>query len=298
MPEDLLFASELLVNGLLVGLMYALVALGFVLIYKASGVFNFAQGDMVLFAGFVAAAFLTIYKLPLWVGIPLALLVLFLMGFVVERLVLRPLVARPVLSIIVATLGLGVFLRGLGPGIWGASTKNIDVGIPNPPIEWAGLFITRVNLVGAIVAVFLLLAFWYFFQKTRIGIAMRAVADDHAAALSVGISLRWVWALTWGIAGLVAVVGGILWGTRLGVDFNLSLLALKVFPVLILGGIESVPGAIIAGLIVGSTENLAAGFVDPFVGGGVKDFFSFLLMLVVLWFRPYGFFGREVIERV
>lgn len=298
MSENLVFAGELVINGLLVGMMYALVALGFVLIYKASSVFNFAQGNMTLFGGFVAAAFLTMYGLPIWIGIPIALAVMFALGFVVERIVLRPLVAQPILTIIVATLGLGIFLEGLGPGIWGSETKNIDVGIPFPPLVWADMFITRVNLVGAVVAVVFLLAFAYLFQRTRIGRAMRAVSDDHQAALSVGISLRRVWAITWAIAGIVAVVGGILWGTRLGVDYNLSLLTYKVFPVIILGGIESIPGAILGGLIIGSTENLAAGFIDPYVGGGVKDFFPYLLMLIVLWFRPYGFFGREIIERV
>jgi branched-chain amino acid transport system permease protein len=298
MSEDLLFAGELLVNGLLVGMMYALVALGFVLIYKASSVFNFAQGSMALFAGFVAAAFLTLYGWPIWIGIPAAVAVMFASGFAIERVVLRPLVAQPILSIIMATLGLDIFLRGLAQGIWGPATKLLEVGIPAPPIDWLGMYITRVNLVGAIMAAVFLLAFAYLFQRTRIGIAMRAVADDHEAALSVGISLKRVWAITWAIAGIVAAAGGVLWGTRLGVDYNLSLLTLKVFPVVILGGLESIPGAILGGLIVGGTENLAAGFIDPYVGGGVKDFFPYLLMLIVLWIRPYGFFGREIIERV
>jgi len=296
--ENLLFAGELLINGLLVGMMYALVALGFVLIYKASGVFNFAQGSMVLFAGFIAASFPAVYGLPLWLGIVVCLVVMFGMGFVVERLVLRPLVNQPLLSIIVATLGLGIFLQGLAPTLWSAETKSINLPIPTPPIEVAGMFITRVNVVGAVLAVLLIIAFTWFFQRTRTGIAMRAVSDDHEASMAVGIPLRRIWALTWGIAGVVAAIGGILWGSRLGVDYNLSLLTFKVFPVLILGGIESIPGAIIGGLIIGGTENLAAGFIDPYVGGGMKDFFPYLLMLLVLWVRPYGLFGREIIERV
>jgi len=296
MSGDVLFAAELTVSGLLVGVMYALVALGFVLIYKASAVFNFAQGAMTLFAALALVGFLPYVGLA---GALIATLVLMaLLALGIERIILRPLVARPPLSLFMATIGLGFFLEGLSQAVWGTQPKGLDIGIPDTPFEVAGIFISRVDLVGAMVAAVLVLALVWFFQRTTTGLGLRAVSDDHEAALAVGIPLGQAWTVTWAIAGIVAVVAGILWGTRLGVQFSLSLVALKALPVLIIGGLESIPGAIIGGLIVGATERLVGGFIDPYVGGGVKDFSPYLLALVFLVFRPYGLFGREIIERV
>lgn len=296
MSGELLFALELLLSGLLVGVMYSLVALGFVLIYKASGVFNFAQGAMTLFAALALVGFLP------WLGMVGALVatlvVMVLLALAIERVILRPLVARPPLSLFMATIGLGFFLEGFSQAMWGTQPKGLDIGISDTPLIVAGLFISRLDLVGAAVAALLVLGLVWFFQKTTTGLGLRAVADDHEAALSVGIPLAQAWAVTWAIAGLVAVVAGLLWGGRLGVQFSLSLVALKALPVLIIGGLESVPGAILGGLIVGATERLVGGFIDPYVGGGMKDFSPYLLALVFLVFRPYGLFGREFIERV
>ena len=296
MSGELLFAVELGVSGLLVGVMYSLVALGFVLIYKASAVFNFAQGAMTLFAALAVVGFIP------YVGMVGALVAVFLLmtllALGIERIILRPLVARPPLSLFMATIGLGFFLEGFSQALWGTQPKGLDIGIPDTPFVVAGIFISRLDLLGAIVAALLVLALVWFFQRTTTGLGLRAVSDDHEAALAVGIPLRQAWTVTWTFAGMVAVVAGILWGTRLGVQFSLSLVALKALPVLIIGGLESIPGAIIGGLIVGATERLVGGFIDPYVGGGVKDFSPYLLALVFLIFRPYGLFGREIIERV
>ncbi len=296
MSGELLFALELLLSGLLVGVMYSLVALGFVLIYKASGVFNFAQGAMTLFAALALVGFLP------WLGmvgaLVAALVVMVLLALAIERVVLRPLVARPPLSLFMATIGLGFFLEGFSQALWGTQPKGLDIGISDTPWIVAGLFISRLDVLGAAVAAMLVLGLVWFFQKTTTGLGLRAVSDDHEAALSVGIPLAQAWAITWAIAGLVAVVAGLLWGGRLGVQFSLSLVALKALPVLIIGGLDSIPGAIIGGLIVGATERLVGGFIDPYVGGGMKDFSPYLLALVFLIFRPYGLFGREFIERV
>jgi branched-chain amino acid transport system permease protein len=296
MSGDVLFAAELGVSGLLVGVMYSLVALGFVLIYKASAVFNFAQGAMTLFAALALVGFMPYVGLA---GALVAVLILMtLLALGIERVILRPLVARPPLSLFMATIGLGFFLEGFSQALWGTQPKGLDIGIPDSPFEVGGIFISRLDLIGAIVAALLVLGLVWFFQRTTTGLGLRAVSDDHEAALAIGIPLRQAWTVTWAIAGMVAVVAGILWGTRLGVQFSLSLVALKALPVLIIGGLESIPGAIIGGLIVGATERLVGGFIDPYVGGGVKDFSPYLLALVFLIFRPYGLFGREIIERV
>jgi branched-chain amino acid transport system permease protein len=296
MSGELLFAVELAVSGLLVGVMYSLVALGFVLIYKASAVFNFAQGAMTLFAALALVGFIPAVGLVAALVAVLVLMALLALG--IERLILRPLVARPPLSLFMATIGLGFFLEGFSQALWGTQPRGLDIGIPDTPFEVAGIFMSRLDLVSALAAAVLVLALVWFFQHTTIGLGLRAVSDDHEAALAVGIPLRQAWTVTWAIAGTVAVVAGVLWGTRLGVQFSLSLVALKALPVLIIGGLESIPGAIIGGLIVGATERLAGGFIDPYVGGGVKDFSPYLLALVFLIFRPYGLFGREIIERV
>jgi branched-chain amino acid transport system permease protein len=296
MSGELLFAVELGVSGLLVGVMYSLVALGFVLIYKASAVFNFAQGAMTLFAALAVVGFIPYVGM---VGALVAVILLIaLLALGIERIILRPLVARPPLSLFMATIGLGFFLEGFSQALWGTQPTGLDIGIPDTPFKVAGIFISRLDLLGAIVAALLVLALVWFFQRTTTGLGLRAVSDDHEAALAVGIPLRQAWTVTWTFAGMVAVVAGILWGTRLGVQFSLSLVALKALPVLIIGGLESIPGAIIGGLIVGATERLVGGFIDPYVGGGVKDFSPYLLALVFLIFRPYGLFGREIIERV
>jgi branched-chain amino acid transport system permease protein len=292
------FLLELFVNGLLVGMMYGLVALGFVLIYKASSVFNFAQGELVMFGGFVAAAMLTIYGIPLGLALPITLGLMIALGFGIERGMLRSLVGRPVIAIIMATVGLASVLRGVAPMLWGAATKDLPLPLPVRPFIVADLFISPLNLVAGGASLAFLAAFGYFFKKTRIGIAMRAVADDQQAAMSMGINVGSIFALTWGIAGLVSAIGGIIWGNFLGVDTQLALVGLKVFPVVILGGMDSVLGAVLGGLIVGAVENVAAGFVDPFVGGGTKDFVPYLLMIIALLIRPSGFFGKEIIERV
>jgi len=292
------FLVELFVNGLLVGMMYALVALGFVLIYKASSVFNFAQGELVMFGGFVAAALLTIYGLPLGLALPITLGLMIALGFGIERGMLRTLVGRPVIAIIMATVGLASVLRGVAPMLWGAATKDIPLPLPVRPFIVADLFISPLNLVAGGASLAFLAAFGYFFKKTRMGIAMRAVADDQQAAMSMGINVGSIFALTWGIAGLVSAIGGIIWGNFLGVDTQLALVGLKVFPVVILGGMDSVLGAVLGGLLVGAVENVAAGFIDPFVGGGTKDFVPYMLMIIALLIRPSGFFGKEIIERV
>lgn len=293
---ELLFGIELGVSGLLNGAMYSLVALGFVLIYKASGAFNFAQGAMTLFAALALVGVLA--RVGFGLALLFALGVMVLLAFAVERVILRPLVGRPPLAIFMATIGLSFVLEGVAQAIWGAEPKGLNLGIPATPIEVGGVFIGRVELYSAVAAGVLVVALIWFFQKTTIGLGLRAVSDDHEAALSVGIPLRRVWVITWTIAGVVALAAGIAWGMRLGVHFSVVLIAFKALPVLIIGGIESIPGAIVAGLVVGATENLAEGFIGPSVGGGVKEFFPYLVALVFLMVRPYGLFGREIIERV
>ncbi|MGQ9693722.1 MAG: branched-chain amino acid ABC transporter permease [Thermodesulfobacteriota bacterium] len=292
----MIFFLEVFIGGLMVGIMYSLIALGFVLIYKASGVFNFAQGDMTLFSALALVGFLNIF--PLWLAILATLLMMIGLAFLVEAIVLRPLVARPPLVLFMATIGLGFLLQGIGQGIWGTDPKGLQIGLSDVPFEIKGLLISQFDLAGAILSGSLVLILVWFFQKSRTGRALRAVSDDHEAALSVGIPLRRAWAITWAIAGIVALVAGIMWGSRLGVQFSLSLIALKALPVIILGGVDSIPGAIIAGLIVGAAENLAEVFLGPYIGGGIQTFFPYLLSLFVLWFKPYGMYGREIIERV
>ncbi len=290
------FFIEVLINGLLVGIMYSLVALGFALIYKASDVFNFAQGDMSLLAGLALVGFLTI--MPVWLAIICTIGVMTLLAYSTVFIIFRPLVARPPLILFMAAIGLSFLVQGIGQSIWGTDAKGLNIGIPDNPIIIADIFISSFDLIFGVVAGLLVAGLVLFFQKTRTGRALRAVADDHEAALSVGIPLLKAWAVTWVIAGIVATVAGIAWGSRLGVQFSLSLIALKALPVLILGGIDSIPGAIIAGLVVGAFENLAEVFLGPYVGGGIQTFFPYLLALLFLWFRPYGMFGKEIIDRV
>jgi branched-chain amino acid transport system permease protein len=292
------FFFDLLVNGLMIGSMYALVALGFVLIYKATSVVNFAQGELVMFGGYIAAALISLYHLPLAVALPVLLGTMVALGFVVERGVLRPLVGQNVISVVMVTIGLAQVFQGTAALLWGAQTKNIPLPIRlDPYIIWE-IYISPINLVAAAVSAAFLVGFAWFFRKSRMGIAMRAVANDQQAAMGVGINVRLVFALSWAIAGLAAALGGLIWGSLLGVDTQLALVGLKVFPAVILGGLDSIPGAIVGGLIIGAVESVAAGYIDPFVGGGTKDFVPYVLMIVALMIRPYGFFGREIIERV
>ncbi len=292
------FFLSLLVKGLILGSIYGLVALGFVIIYKATSVINFAVGELMMFAAFLAVAMTAIYGLPLAAGIGITLALMVLFGFVLERGVLRPMIGRPVVGMIMATLGLGIFLRGFVAITWGVQTRNIDLLLPTKPLQLGNISVGAVDLAGLGIALFLAAAFAYLFQRSRMGMALRAVADDQQAAMAMGIRVSTVFAVSWALAGVTAVAGGLIWGAKIGVDQYLALLGLKVFPAAILGGLDSLAGALIGGLVIGVTENLAAGYLDPHVGGGLKDFVPFVLMLVVLMVRPYGLFGREIIERV
>ena len=290
------FFFEVLISGLLVGIMYSLVALGFALIYKASDVFNFAQGDMTLLAGLALVGFLTV--MPLWLALICTVGVMAIMAYGTVFIIFRPLVARPPLILFMAAIGLSFLIQGIGQSIWGTDAKGLNIGIPDDILDIVGLFISYFDMTFGAIAAILVGGLVWFFQKTRTGRALRAVADDHEAALSVGIPLLRAWAVTWVIAGIVATVASVAWGSRLGIQFSISFIALKALPVLILGGIDSIPGAILAGLVVGAGENLAEIYIGPYVGGGIQTFFPYLLALLFLWFKPYGMFGKEIIERV
>jgi len=298
MSEEFGFFLLLLSNGVLIGLMYSLIALGFVLVYKATDAINFAQGEFVMIASFVVVACLHLYGVPLWPAIAIGLAAMIAFGFGLERAVLRRMIGRPIIAVVMATIGLAAILRGLGPLLWGAETKALLLPIPDAPIVWGPLFVPPIQLVGAGVSLVFLGLFGWFFLKSRKGIAMRAVADSQQVAMAMGINVERYFALAWAMAGIVSALGGVVWGSMLGVDVHLALVGLKVFPVVILGGLESIPGAIIGGLIVGIVENVAAGYVDPWVGGGTKDFAPYVLMILALMIRPYGIFGQKIIERV
>ncbi|MFC3571536.1 branched-chain amino acid ABC transporter permease [Paracoccus sp. TOH] len=325
---EFLYASEILLNGLMAGVMYSLVALGFVLIYKASGVFNYAQGVMALFAamtlvgimeGRVPFAHLINatfgvhvssfgWTVPGLFAIALTALIMVGLAIAIEKLVLKHLVGQEPIILFMATIGLAWFLEGLGDVMWGADVKVLDVGLPqgiSETVETAtnnwlgyGFFIDRLDIWATLIAAVLVAALVGFSQYTKQGRAMRAVADDHQAALSVGISLRFIWIMVWSIAGFVALVAGIMWGTKSGVQFSLSLIALKALPVLMLGGFTSIPGAIVGGLIIGMGEKLFEYFVGPMVGGATENWFAYVLALLFLVFRPQGLFGERIIERV
>ena len=295
---DWQFFALLLSNGILIGLMYSLIALGFVLVYKATDAINFAQGEFVMIAGFVVVGFLISYGAPLWLSLVAALLAMIAFGFGLERAMLRKLIGRPIIAVVMATIGLAAVLRGLGPLLWGADTKPLVLPIGDEPILLGPLFIPPIQLVGATVSLLFLGLFGWFFLKSRKGIAMRAVADSQQVAMAMGINVERYFALAWAMTGVVSALGGVIWGNMLGVDVHLSLVGLKVFPVVILGGLDSIPGAIVGGLIVGLVENVAAGYIDPFVGGGTKDFAPYVVMIIALMVRPYGIFGKQIIERV
>ncbi|MBM4440711.1 MAG: branched-chain amino acid ABC transporter permease [Candidatus Rokubacteria bacterium] len=295
---DWRFTLLLLSNGVLIGLMYSLVALGFVLVYKATDAINFAQGEFVMIAGLIVVGFLNLAGLPLWVSLVIALGAMIGFGFGLERVVLRKLIGRPIIAIVMATIGLAAILRGLGPMTIGAGTKPLALPIPDEPVIAGPFFFPPIQLVGGAVSLLFLAGFGWFFLKSRKGIAMRAVADNQQVAMAMGINVERYFGLAWAMAGVVSALGGVLWGNLLGVDVNLALVGFKVFPVVILGGLDSIPGAIVGGLIVGIVENVAAGYIDPYVGGGTKDFAPYVLMIVALMIRPYGIFGKRMIERV
>ena len=296
------FFLEVLIGGLMSGVLYSLVALGLVLIFKASGVFNFAQGAMVLFAALTLVRLME--KMPLPVALLATCVVMFLLAYVIERCVLRPLVNQPGIALFVATLGVTFFLEGFGQIVWGSDIYKLDLGIPKQPIIMldkvfdGGILVNSEDLFATVVSGVLVIGLAIFFQKTRIGRALRAVADDHQAAQSIGIPLNQIWLIVWTVAGIVALVTGIIWGSRLGVQFSLSLIALKALPVVILGGFTSVPGAIIGGLIIGVGEKMSEVYLGPHIGGGIENWFAYTLALVFLLIRPEGLFGEKIIDRV
>ena len=295
------FFFEVLIGGLLAGVMYALVALGYVLIYKASGVFNFAQGSMLFFAALTCVS-LTEFGLPLWVAIIATMAAMWLLALAIERAVLRPLVNQSEISLFMATIGLSFFIEGLAQLLWGAEVKRLDLGIEDVPLESLmnnfNILVSKFDVTSAAICALLVTALALFFSRTSVGRALRAVADDHQAALAVGIPLQQIWGIVWGVAGFVALVAGLLWGARNGVQFSLTFVALKALPVLILGGFTSVPGAIIGGLIIGASEKLAEVYIGPFVGGGIEGWFPYVLALLFLLVRPEGLFGEKIIRRV
>jgi branched-chain amino acid transport system permease protein len=308
------FFFEVLIGGLLAGVMYSLVAIGFVLIYKASGVFNFAQGAMVFFA---ALTFVSLVErgVDFWLALVVTLAVMVVLGIATEKVVLRPLVNQPPITLFMATIGLTFVLEGLSQLVWGSQPHGLELGIQDVPMEWlsqsTGMNISQFDVFASGVAAILVAALALFFQYTRIGRALRAVADDHQAALAVGIPLKHIWAIVWAVAGFVALVAGLMWGARNGVQYALTFIALKALPVLILGGFESVLGAIIGGLIVGASEKLAEVYLPQmlnaplteFFGGavnlqGIESWFAYVIALLFLLVRPQGLFGEKIIDRV
>ena len=291
------FFLEVLIGGLLAGVMYSMVAIGFVLIFKASGVFNFAQGSMVLFAALTYVSLVERGLSP-WLALGLTLGAMLLLGAAIERVVLRRLVNRSPMTLFMATLGLSVIIEGASQTLWGAQVHGLELGIPDLPLSFSDVFISQFDLFAAATAALMVAGLSLVASRTRLGIALRAVADDPLAAQSVGISLPRVWGAVWAIAGVVALVAGLLWGARTGVQFSLSLVVLKALPVLIIGGFTSISGTIVAGLIVGASEKLAEVYVGSLVGGGIEGWFPYVLALGFLVVRPTGLFGEASVERV
>ena len=296
------FFFEVLIAGLLSGVMYALVAIGFVLIYKASGVFNFAQGAMVFFAALTCVGIIDKFGVSLWLAIPMTIVVMIALGLAIERVVLRPLVNQSEITLFMATIGLAFFIEGLAQLLWGSQVHRLDLPIADVPIQFLmdefNIIVSQFDVVAAGICALMVTALALLFAKTKVGRALRAVADDHQAALAVGIPLQQIWAVVWSVAGLVALVAGLLWGARNGVQFALTFIALKALPVLILGGFTSVPGAIVGGLIIGASEKLAEVYIGPFVGGGIEGWFPSVLALLFLLVRPEGLFGEKIIRRI
>ena len=328
MPDQLVYAMEVFLNGLMAGVLYALVALGFVLIYKASGIFNYAQGVMALFAAMTLVGIMDGqipfahlinailgtdlhhfgWHLPALLGIFLTMAVMVLLAWLVQRVIFKHLVGQEPIILFMATIGLAYFMEGMGDMMWGADIKKLDVGLPQGINLWIdettfnifdyGFFIDNLDIVATIIAIILVGVLVAFSQSTKEGRAMRAVADDHQAALSVGVSLNFIWIMVWSLAGFVALVAGVMWGAKSGVQFSLSLIALKALPVLMLGGFTSIPGAIIGGLIIGVGEKLFEFVFGPLIGGATENWFAYVLALLFLVFRPQGLFGEKIIERV
>jgi len=309
----MMFFLEAVISGLTAGVMYALVALGFVLIFKASGVFNFAQGVLALFAGLTLHGLMTgtvpflhttnsAWAMPAWLAIIATIGVMVLLAIVWERLVLSNLVNQEQIILFMATLGLAYILEGAGDIVWGSDVKVLQLGLPQGASDYLldnfNLYVEKLEIFAAVTAAILVAILALFFNKTRIGRALRAVADDHQAALSVGISLRTIWIIVWSVAGIVALVAGIMWGAKSGIQFSLSLIALKALPVLILGGFTSIPGAIVGGLIIGVGEKIAEIYAGPYVGGAIENWFAYMLALAFLLVRPQGLFGEKIIERI
>ena len=295
------FFIEVLANGLLSGVMYSLVALGFVLIFKSSGVFNFAQGAFVLLAALTLVRLMEM-GVNFWFAVAITLAVMVVLAVIIERVVLRPLVNQPLIILFMVTIGLNFFLEGFAQGVWDTQVHGLDLGIPDLPWAYAvekwDIFVSIFDLWAAAICAVVVVFLAIFFQKGRIGRALRAVTDDHQAAMSVGIPLKQIWAIVWAVAGLVALVAGALWGQRLGVQFSITLVALKALPVLILGGFNSIPGAIVGGLIIGASEKLGEVFLGPIIGSGIETWFAYFIAMMFLIIRPYGLFGDEIIERV
>ena len=328
MPDQLVYAIEVFLNGLMAGVLYALVALGFVLIYKASGIFNYAQGVMALFAAMTLVGVMEGqvpfshlinavlgtkvhhfgWHLPAFIGIVSTVVIMVVLAWLVQRIIFKHLVGQEPIILFMATIGLAYFMEGFGDMMWGSEIKKLDVGLPQGINLWIdettynifdyGFFIDNLDIFATIIAAILVGGLVIFSQYTKEGRAMRAVADDHQAALSVGVSLNFIWIMVWSVAGFVALVAGIMWGTKSGVQFSLSLIALKALPVLMLGGFTSIPGAIVGGLIIGVGEKLFEFTVGPLIGGATENWFAYVLALIVLVFRPQGLFGEKIIERV
>ncbi len=293
---DFTFFAEVLLGGLLSGVMYALVAIGFVLIYKTSGVLNFAQGAQLLFA---ALTFVSLVErgVPFALALGLTFALMLLLGLVIERTVLRPLVNQPPITLFMATLGLSYVIEGVAQLLWGTQVHELDLGLADTPLEFAGVLVSSFDLAAAGIAALMVALLSAFFRYTRTGLAFRAVADDTFAALAVGLRLPRIWATVWAAAGVIALVAGLLWGARLGVQFSLSLVVLKALPVLVLGGFDSILGAIVGGLVVGALEKLAEVYLGPFVGGGIEGWFAYVAALAFLLVKPGGLFGQRLVER-
>jgi len=294
---DWILLAELAVNGILTGLLYSLFAIGLVLIYKASSVPNLSQGGLTMAGAYVVLALAHDMGLPLWVAIPLAAVVMFVFGMGIERVALRRLAGRPVVMILMMTLGIDIFLRGTTLAIWGGTSRSVDLGVGYEPLFVGDILVSRIHLLGAAVAILLFVVFVLFF-RTRLGIRLRAIADDYMASWSVGISVERGVGLSWGLASIVAVSAGIIWGEIQGVDQSLSLLLLKGLTVAVLGGLDSIFGAVLAGIILGIIENVGSAYLDPFVGGGSRDLIMAAVLILTVMLRPHGLFGRTDIERV
>jgi len=299
MADQAVFMLQLVITGVAVGGVYSLMALGFVLIFKASSVVNFGPGELVLFGAYVAWATIVQMRMPLWLALPLTLGVAVLLGLVIERGVLRPLIGEPIISVIMVTFGFASVIRGVLNMTWGSDTRPFPVLFSQQPFYLGPVPVSPVHLWSFVGVLGLLGAFSVFFRFSRTGMAMRATADNQQVAQSLGVSVKWIFALSWCIATVVSTLGGIILGSvRGGVDFSLADLGLKVFPVVILGGLDSITGAIIGGVLIGVLENLAGGYLDPILGGGVKEVAPFVVLVIILMIRPYGFFGKAQIERV